>query len=172
MTSSMLNLFTNQEGFEDALTNFLSLKKKRVHYKRTTYTKVYKNDVVNGEVITDDVIRWGELRKIYIELANYFPPPLFLQSDNEYTDTGIIRTWHQVYQNETYNYKGTIYKGQNFQVSEAEIIGTEDFNIDERLYLHKELLERIKAQEKLEVIFKDMQNKVRKLQQGYKIAEL
>lgn len=138
--SVVLNLFTDEEGkplagFEHSYNAFKVLRKKRVHYKQTTYTKYYKDDID-----TNDIQNWEQIRQQYSQLANYF---LYnaLQEQAEQTDYGIVRVWHSKYTSNTYTHKGTIYKGQDFVVREAELIGSEDLGVQERLFLHSSYLE-------------------------------
>jgi len=156
---------------------YLNIPKKRVHYKKPTYNKSYKNDVIHSQTLTtnskplpnergnttikDDNLTWGRMKELYQILANYFPYPILqpiktltphpnpLPEEREntlYIDTGIIRTYKSEYVAEKYLYQGDdgitrIYKGQEFTIWEAEIIGTEDLGINERLFVHELLIE-------------------------------
>ena len=142
-----MNLFTGVKGFEELEQMARKVKHKRVHYKTTTYTKVYKNDVIDGKIQHNDIFLWGRMRELHKRLANFFPiffsniEPSITSEDYKAYDFGIVRVWDNVYLPETYTHKGAIYKGQEFRVIEAEIIGSEDLNIQERIYLHETLLE-------------------------------
>lgn len=141
---------------------YLNIPKKRVHYKKPTYNKSYKNDVIHSQTLTtnskplpnergnttikDDNLTWGRMKELYQILANYFPYPILCAGVDEYVDTGIIRTYKSEYVAEKYLYQGDdgitrIYKGQEFTIWEAEIIGTEDLGINERLFVHELLIE-------------------------------
>jgi hypothetical protein len=142
-----MNLFTGIKGFEELEQMARKVKHKRVHYKTTTYTKVYKNDVIDGKIHNNDIYFWGRMRELHKRLANFFPiffsniEPSIIEEDYKVYDFGIVRVWDNVYLPETYTHQGAIYKGQEFRVIEAEIIGSEDLNIQERIYLHETLLE-------------------------------
>ena len=142
-----MNLFTGIVGFEELEQMARKVKHKRVHYKTTTYTKVYKNDVIDGKIQHNDIFLWGRMRELHKRLANFFPiffsniEPSITSEDYKAYDFGIVRVWDNVYLPETYTHKGAIYKGQEFRVIEAEITGSEDLNIQERIYLHETLLE-------------------------------
>ena len=142
-----MNLFTGIKGFEELEQMARKVKHKRVHYKTTTYTKVYKNDVIDGKIQHNDIFLWGRMRELYKRLANFFPiffsniEPSITSEEHKAYDFGIVRVWDNVYLPETYIHQGAIYKGQEFRVIEAEIIGSEDLNIQERIYLHETLLE-------------------------------
>ena len=72
-----MNLFTGIEGFEELEQMARKVKHKRVHYKTTTYTKVYKNDVIDGKIHNNDIFLWGRMRELHKRLANFFP--IFLE---------------------------------------------------------------------------------------------
>lgn len=116
--------------------------KKRIRYKNPTYKKQYKNDAVEGQIINDDMSLWGEMKKVYIELANFFPLPF--GSTETVFDFDCVRVWKQEYTNDSYMYKGAIYKEVPDLFIEAEIKGTENLPIDERLKIHKEFLNYLK----------------------------
>lgn len=135
-----LTLFSGQEGFKDAEELAKSLKPPRVRYKNPTYTKVYENDSIDGEFISDDLALWGEMKKVYIKLANYFVDKIPFGSTETEFEFDFIRVWKQEYTNKSYIYKGTRYKEVPDKFIEAEIKGTEDLPIDDRLNIHKQLL--------------------------------
>lgn len=125
---------------EEAQKAYHSLPKKRIHYKIPTYTKTYTNYTdVEGNVF-DDVVTWGKMSEIYSRLSNFFP---IINKYEEFEDVGIIRSYKVHYPPETYKYKGVLYKGQDFTERQAEIRGSELLGIEERLFLHSELLETL-----------------------------
>jgi hypothetical protein len=75
--------------------------------------------------------------------------------------------WDNVYLPETYTHQGTIYKGQEFRVIEAEIIGSEDLNIQERLYLHETLLELLEEGYRIEQLNWYIESLVNLFKQGW-----
>ncbi len=99
-----LTLFTGKEGFEDAEELTKSLKPPRVRYKNSTYTKAYNNDLIDGEIVSDDLASWGEMKKIYLELANYFVDKIPFGSTEPIFDFDCIRVWPQEYTNKIYIY--------------------------------------------------------------------
>ena len=142
-----ISLFTGVEGFEEFDKMARKVKHKRVHYKTPTYVKSYSNDVINGKVQNNDLLLWGRIKELHSQLSNFFPiffngvEPTEEGEDYRYFDFGMVRVWDNTYTSETYTYRGDIYKGQDFKVLEAEIKGTEDLNIQERLYIHETVLE-------------------------------
>lgn len=132
-----------------------AIKSKRIRFKNPTYTKFYKEDKHTDGTVTDSIDKWGKMNRLYIELANMFPFPTRFDNDYHlaidcgddtyYIDTGIIRTYKIGYQKEKYTHKGDdgvvkTYQGEEFYCNFAEVIGTEDLGINERLFIHSELM--------------------------------
>ena len=146
---SKISLFTGIKGFEEFDKMARKVKHKRIHYKTPTYTKIYSNDVIDGKVLNNDLYLWGRMKELHARLSNFFPiffngvEPTEQGENYRYFDFGMVRVWDNTYTSETYTYRGDIYKGQDFKVLEAEIIGTEDLNIQERLYIHETVLEML-----------------------------
>ena len=168
-----MNLFTGIKGFEELEQMARKVKHKRVHYKTTTYTKVYKNDVIDGKIQHNDIFLWGRMRELHKRLANFFPiffsnaEPSIIEENYKIYDFGIVRVWDNVYLPETYTHKGAIYKGQEFRVIEAEIIGSEDLNIQERIYLHETLLELLEDGYRIEQLNWYIESLVNLFKQGW-----
>lgn len=70
---AQVSLFTGIEGLEEYDKMARKVKHKRVHYKTTTYTKFYKNDVIDGKIHNDHVLTWGRMRQLHSLVANFFP---------------------------------------------------------------------------------------------------
>lgn len=133
-----------------------ALKSKRSRFKNPTYVKFYKEDTHTDGSSTDSIIKYGRMNQLYSQLANYFPFPLAFEKerysqvvsmddDGWYIDTGIVRTYKIAYKKEKYTHRGDDgvireYEGEEFFLNFAEIIGSEDFGINERLFLHEELI--------------------------------
>ena len=168
-----MNLFTGVKGFEELEKMARKVKNKRVHYKNTTYTKYYKEDVIDGKIQNNQTFQQGRMRQLYTRLANFFPiffsgvQPSFIEEDYKAYDFGIVRVWDNVYLPETYTHQGAIYKGQEFRVIEAEIIGSEDLNIQERLYLHETLLELLEEGYRIEQLNWYIESLVNLFKQGW-----
>lgn len=127
-------------SLDEAKKAYKALPKKRIHNKIPTYTKIYTNYVDIDGNIFDDIGTWGKMSEIYSRLANIFP---LINTHCNCIDFGIVRSSRVHYTPETYKYKGVFYKGQEFTVRQAEIIGSELLGIEERLFLHSELLEAL-----------------------------
>jgi hypothetical protein len=169
----VMNLFTGVKGLEEYDKMARKVKNKRVHYKTPTYTKVYKNDIINGKIHNNDTHSWGRMRELHARLANFFPiffsnvEPVITEDDYRVFDFGIVRVWDNVYLPETYTHQGAIYKGQEFRVIEAEIIGSEDLNIQERIYLHETLLELLEEGYRIEQLNWYIESLVNLFKQGW-----
>lgn len=128
--------------------------KKRDRYKNPTYRKSYKNDVIDEEQqqqeaekqqqIKDDTVLWGGMNNVYAELANYFTDQIPFGSCETVFDLGFITLWKQEYTNKSYMYYGKRYKEVPHNFLEAEVKGTENLPIDERLKIHSKFLEILK----------------------------
>lgn len=86
-----------------------------------------------------------ELSQILSQLANYFPIPIMSNATQE--DLTIAYNLFNFHYNhhscQEYEYYGDKFIGDDFNIIEAELIGTEDLFIQERLFIHKKLLELI-----------------------------
>lgn len=151
---SLFSILPNADNYEQLRRQ--ALKSKRIRYKNATYTKHYEEDTHTDGSQTDSINTWGSMNRIYTELANRFPYPLAFETDrqkdikqldeNTYCiDTGMIRTYKVCYQKGKYTHKGDDgitkeYDGEEFFYNYAEVIGTEDLGIQERLFIHSELI--------------------------------
>lgn len=79
---------------------------------------------------------YTEMKNLYELLANYLPLPLFLREERVFTYKKL-RVWHMIYFDEE--------KQVEFPVSEAEIIGTENMDIKDRIQLHKGLIDLLRG---------------------------
>lgn len=182
MAKVVVNLFTDEEGnarrgSEAHYSLSRKVKKKRVHYSTPTYKKDYGKDAVDGKL---DMDTWGRMEELYKRLANFFP--IFLQGsllshlckgelvrdDEEQTvfDFGMVRSWKNKYYEEAYTYRGQIFKGQEFEDVGAEIKGTEDLNIQERLFIHEELLDALEEGYEIEQLNQWLEEMVNYFQHG------
>ena len=133
-----------------------ALKSKRIRYKNPTYTKYYEEDKHTDGRTSKDYETWGSMNRLYIELANRFRyPTAFEQNDyniiqqdkdTSYIETGMVRTYKVCYHKEKYKHRGDDgiikeFEGEDFFYNYAEIIGTEDLGINERLFIHYWLIE-------------------------------
>jgi hypothetical protein len=116
--------------------------KKRIHYKTPKFRKTYKNDVVNGEIQRDDITLYQQIKRLYAEIANYYPLP-FGTTETVF-DFGSVRVWKQEYNNDYYLYKGVRYCEVSDLFFEAEIIGTERMSVENRIKIHTELLSKLR----------------------------
>lgn len=162
-----LTLFSGQEGFEHAEALAKSLKPPRVRYKKATYTKIYKNDIINAienkKFIRDDEALWGEMKKVYTELAGYFIGQIPFGSPETEFDFEFVRIRKQEYTNKPYMYQGVRYKEIPDKFIEAEIKGTEALPIEDRLNIHKAFLNCLKQGYSLEGSIIRLKNELNRL---------
>ena len=60
---------------------------------------------------------------------------------------------------------------ENFKVIEAEIVGTEKYDIDTRIELHKELLEYLENGDSIEIALTKLEPKLKYLEELHKMGE-
>lgn len=82
------------------------------------------------------IYRIKTLAKIYRAIYNQIGANPF---NNDYVQDGL-RVVREIYTDEEYEYRGKIYKGQNFTNVSASIDGTDNLPIKIRIILHIELL--------------------------------
>lgn len=92
---------------------------------------------------------WEEMKNLYQKLAGYVERPLFVSEDIVFT-RGIIRAWLSTYTDEAFTYEGEICPGECFQVFEAELIGTENLYLEDRISIHKEFLSYLESNATME----------------------
>lgn len=81
---------------------------------------------------------YNKLRMIQERLTYYLPEKLFTEVES--VNYKGLRLWYNKYGG-IYEYNGINYQESIFMGYECEIIGTENWDISDRLKIHKELLE-------------------------------
>lgn len=112
-----------------------------------------------------------EMSKLYQKLANFLPLPLFT-SEKEVFDFGEIRAWYINYVDEQYFHQGESFCGETFKVIEAEIKGTENFFIEERVYLHKKIIEFLTDGEEISDAVKKLSPLIQMFHSGLTLEDL
>lgn len=153
----VVNLFSDVEGFEEAdeLVQKLNARKRGFYQ---TKAKLF------------ELSSYHRMKQLYSKLANFLPRPLFT-NEEAISDYDGIRVWHSVYLPEEYEYEGKIYVGEQFTFAEAEIIGTENFNITDRIMLHEKLIKLLRERVELKNAVKLVQQDVKELQKKYEVKE-
>lgn len=186
MAKIITNLLSDEsgnalEGFEEAYQMSRKVKHKRQHYSTPTYIKDYSSDIVDGKI---DSATYGEMALLYKRLSNHFPiyvsGGLFategelISEDEERIiyDFGMVRSWKNYYYKEKFSYRGETYEGQEFVDVGAEIKGTEDLGIEERLWLHSCLLDRLEDGERIEDMNWELESVVNLFLQGVRLRDL
>lgn len=153
----VVNLFTDVEGFEEADELVQSLNAR----KRGSYNT--KPKVVQYNPYT-------HMQKLYSQLASFLPIPLFLNEEAVFDYEGV-KGWYVVYSPENYEYENKVYPGEQFNIIEAEITGTENFNIIDRINLHEKLIKLLQQRVELKNAIKLVQQDVKVLQKKYEVKE-
>jgi hypothetical protein len=170
-----LCLFTNKEGFEE-LDKIVQAHEAR---KRGKYNKKIQTDnqwqflLILANLI-NPISYLGEIYR-YIA-SNYVAMPLLSKENAVFCYAGL-RVWYSVYLPDSYTYydyptEGTegidsICTGEDFQVFEAELIGTENFNVQDRLDLHIRLIELLEQGIQLEKATSQLQPEIERIKKIY-----
>ena len=179
MAKRKITIFTGKHEEGDELAQ--KVKSKRVHYGDTKNHKNYENDKIDSQVVVNDIDNYARLTACYQQLANLYPVfaqtslfaennqgVLFYEDDEVVAyDYGLIRSWVNKYHKEYYWHKRTQYLGQEFEVRTAEIIGSEDFNIQEKLFLHERLISFLEQGYTLEQVSWDIESYINLFEQGW-----
>ena len=148
------------EGFAEARQALEDLNKG----KRGHYNKVPKPDHTDNN--------WEYLRRLQTQLANFLDVPYFFDRDEVFLfSNNRIKAWIYVYDEEPYEYQGETYPGEQFKVREAEIVGSEKYTIEERLYLHQQLIDYLENGIKLDDAVDSIQSELLELNYKYKIGD-
>lgn len=159
---AQVSLFTgvDGEGFEEARQALEELNKG----KRGFYNKVPKPKHTDNN--------WEYLRELQRQLANFLDVPYFFDRDEVFLfSNNRIKAWVYVYSDESYEYEGKEYEGEAFKVREAEIVGTENYHIEERLYLHQQLINYLENGVNLDDAVDLIQCKLLELEYKYKTGD-
>ena len=152
-------IFADNEDFAIYNSMAKKVKTKRIHYKYTNSHKVYSNDVIDNNSVKDDIYLWEKITELSKMLASQYPVffeqgllfnfnngTLHFKSDDCIAfDFGLIRSWRTKYFGEKYTYKGKQYRELPCEEITAEIIGTEDLNATERVFLLTTTLDYLEA---------------------------
>lgn len=161
-----LNLFSNNPEFAE----YDKMIKDANKNKRGHYQKHFKPIIYNP---------YTEIKDLYRKLANFLPLPLF-QTETEVFHYSGVTAWYTTYTDEEYEYidakfedeKNGTYQGDNFKVVEAEIDGTENFYVEDRIELHKELISYLSQGITLENAIIMLQPSAKRIEKKYKTKEL
>lgn len=113
---------------------------------------------------------YAQLAQLYSQVANYLPIPI-MTSNQEVFDYGLLTLWYSHYTFDKYSYQGEEFNGEDFKVIQAELKGTEDLFINERIFLHKKLLEIIHSGIHINEAAKLLQPLILKFKSGELILE-
>lgn len=161
-----LNLFSNNPDFVEYDKMIKDANKnKRGHYQKHAKPIIYNP--------------YTEIKDLYRKLANFLPLPLFLNETEVFYFSGVT-AWYTTYTDEEYDYDNAMFEdekngtftGDCFKVVEAEINGTENFYVEDRIELHKELINYLSEGETLDNALRKLQPLFIKVKGKYKTKEL
>lgn len=95
------------------------------------------------------------LNSLLEQIANFLPCPIF-QEQEEFLFP-YIKLWNSKYSFQCYEYENTMYEGEDFNIIEAELIGTELFSIQDRINLHQMLLDKVKSGINIKIVAEQLQ---------------
>lgn len=154
---NVLNLFSDLDGFEEANNLVQQLNARKRGFYNTKPKSVNYNP-------------YTHIKNLYSELANFLPRPLFMSEEAVFEYNGI-RAWYTVYASEHYLYNDKTYIGESFNITEAEISGTENFTVEDRIKLHQKLIDLLKERVELNNAIKLIQQDIKELQKKYKVKD-
>lgn len=156
--SESFNLFTNQEGFEEAneMVHALNARKRGPYNKKSPKIEEYNP--------------YTHINKLYSQLGDLIGIRLFAKDDAVFRYKSI-KIWSNVYTNEEYEYNDEVFIGEQFQVNQAEVRGTENFTVYDRIDLHKKLINYLINRMDLKDALKLIEQDVKELQKKYKISQ-
>lgn len=157
---AQVTLFTGVEGFEDYQKAVEDMNKgKRGHYNKIPKPKHTDNE-------------WQNMKLLYKQLANFLDIPHFYDRDAVYYfSDNRIKAWCFQYTEEEYEYQGITYTGEEFKTREAEIVGSENYDLETRISLHKELISYLEEGVTLDNAVDKIQPRLKELQELHKLGE-
>lgn len=165
MVESKLTLFSGQVGFEQ-LEQIVQEHEAR---KRGTYNKKFAtNEHIQFTLILAQLINpYTYLHMIYSHIAQkYFSRP-FMSKDETVFNFNGIRIYYMVYESGEYEYFRKKYEGEEFQEFQAEIIGTENLLVNDRIDVHNKLLEYLDHGIELKKAVELVQSEITRIKADY-----
>lgn len=169
------NLFTGQEGFEE-FDNIVKLHDAR---KRGKYNKKIQTDnQYQFLLILSSLINpYSYINAIYAHIAHQFlTMPLLSQEETAYSFDGL-NVYYSVYTSDTYTYYDyptegsegidSICTGEDFIIFEAELTGTENFDVKDRIDLHIKLIDFLEQGVQLKQAISQLQPEIERIKQIY-----
>jgi hypothetical protein len=170
-----LNLFSNQKGFEefDNVVKLRESRKRGKYNKKVTTNNQYQFLLILAQLINP----YSYISTIYNHIANtYLTMPLLSNDEAAFYYQGL-NVWYSVYEPVTYTYydyptqgfegKGDICPGEDFKIFEAELIGTENFSVTDRIDLHIRLLDLLEQGVQLKQAVELMQPEIERIKRIY-----
>lgn len=149
-------LFSNLEdealqGFEE----FDKVVKAREKRKRGCYNKVAKL------VIIDPILK---LQSLMEQIALYTQLDPFFNEEDIFILYDFLKVWQMLHVAEPYEYEGEMYEGEFIRYQEAELIGTENLLLHNRIKLHEQFLTLLKGGNTIELALLKIQPIIKEVQ--------
>lgn len=110
---------------------------------------------------------YKEVQDIYYEIALLLNPSILFQPPKEESiEFKYFNFRHVAYNDELYTYDGEEYRGENFNIINAELKGTETLGIKERVFLHRSFLNLVNQGNSVKQAAEIMQPIILKFQEG------
>lgn len=145
-----LSFFTNLKGFEkyEALVQEANKKKRGKYHK---HPKIQEYDP------------YQHISELYTTLASYLPYPIG-QNHEIVTELFGLRSWFTIDEDEN-NIEPPL------KLFQAEIIGTENYNVYDRILLHEKLLDLLRKRIQLKNAVKLLKEDLQKVNEKYTLSE-
>lgn len=175
MVANNLCLFTGKNGFEefDEIVKLHEARKRGKYNKKVQTDNKYQFLLILSHLINP----FSYLSEINNYIAmKYVTMPLLSKEEAAFSYKGL-NVYYLVYEPDTYTYydyptqgaegMDSICNGEDFQIFEAELTGTENFYIQDRLDLHIRLIDLLDQGVQLEQATSMLQPEIERIKQIY-----
>lgn len=148
--ANFVSMFTGLQGYEEFEKQVQqSHARKRGKYHK--HPKIYEYSP------------YTHISDLYCKIASYLPYPIGT-SEEIVTEIYGLRAWFTIDIDETY-------KEPPLKLFQAEIIGTENFNVQDRIYLHEKLTQLLAQRVSLENAVPLLNKDLQEIKSHYTIGE-
>lgn len=139
----------------NGLEEFDKVVKAREKRKRGCYNKIAKL------VVLDPVFKLNSLME---QIALYTQLDPFFTEEKIYILYDSLKVWQMLHIAEPYEYEGEIYEGEFIRYQEAELMGTENLLLHNRIKLHEQFLTLLKSDNTIELALLKIQPIIKEVQ--------
>lgn len=110
---------------------------------------------------------------LYSAIANFVPRTnnLFDKIDTVYLFHNSIRVWLEFYETKPFFYEGEEFEGEEFCIKNAELVGSENLTLLDRILLHEELYKLLSEGRDLAEVAEIMQPKIKACEKPKTVTE-